>query len=241
MFYCHVPKCAGVSLSRALRDQLFAASAESCFRIDLRAARQAAETFSFGMMEAREFLLAYNLSLKKNRYGSGHVFCRPRLIHRFAGEWSFVTILRNPVDRWISEYVYNKHKQSNWFKCTLDPESYLASRTAVISGRSYLRYFSSIPDNYEGDLNEFIDEAVTNLMRFSVIGTLENLDRWAEFFRERFDCRLSVRHLNASPKPEVVSAFRGSESTMKRVRELCHADLQVYERISKLTASCAAQ
>lgn len=231
IFYCHVPKCAGASISRTIRKQVFAGRKRSTFGIDLRASQEAARLFSMEMMEAREVVLAYHLSIARNRFGSGHVYCRPHLVDRFMNEWHFVTLLRNPVDRWISEYVYNTYKDVDWAKNTLEFDAYLASETAQSTATSFLRYFSSIPSGHAGSVEAFVDEAVANLERFSVIGVVENLDQWRDSFETRFGRDLSIPRVNTSPDLGAADEIRSNDSLMKTIRELCEPDLRIYRRI----------
>lgn len=235
VFYCHVPKCAGSSISRAIRQQLFAGFKGATFSIDLRGSYKSSQVSSMDMMGVREILLAYNLSIAQNYFGSGHVHCRPNLVESYMNEWDFVTILRNPIDRWISEYVYSTYKDSDWYKNTLHIDDYLESERGKVTGIEFIRYFSSMPNNYVGNVEEFVDEAVANLERFSVIGTVENLERWRESFKTCFHKDLSIPRVNTSPNSGVADKIRSNDSVMKKIEELCKPDLHVYQRIVEMT------
>jgi hypothetical protein len=235
VFYCHVPKCAGSSISRAIRQQLFVGFKGATFKIDLRASHKSSQLSSMDAMRVREILLAYNLSNAQNYFGSGHVYCRPNVVEYYMNEWDFVTILRNPIDRWISEYVYSTYKDSDWQKNILPIDDYLASERGKVTGIEFIRYFSSMPNDYVGNVEEFIDEAVENLRRFSVIGTIEDIERWRESFNKRFNTDLSIPRINTSPRVGVADRIRSDDSIMKKIEELCEPDLRVYQRIVEMT------
>src|SRR4030042_2161170 len=102
--YCHVPKCAGISVSSAIARKFLKLHERILipnFGVDLEATGRASKITSRPMGNLREELLAYALSLSKYKFASGHIPCRPKLVEEFHKTWNFVTILRNPVDRWI--------------------------------------------------------------------------------------------------------------------------------------------
>jgi hypothetical protein len=146
-------------------------------------------------------------------------------------EWDFVTILRDPINRWISEYVYNTYKQGAWEKNTLPLDDYLVSNKATVTGISYVRYFSSMPSDYIGGFDEFINEAIENLRRFRVIGSVETLDNWCDSFEKYFKKKISVPHRNASPKIKVADKIRSDDSIIKKIEKLCEPDLYIYQQI----------
>jgi len=176
IFFCHVPKCAGTSLSRAIARQAYPAYQAVLipnFSVRLEAAKDASTIFALPKVEARQIILCYHLALDRYKFGTGHVYCRPKLVDAYRKKWHFVTILRNPVDRWISEYAYNTFKASNWAKNELSLEDYIQSEKGRGTAESFLRYFSSIPYPYSGDPQLYVDEAIDNLSRFSVVCTVE--------------------------------------------------------------------
>lgn len=236
IFFCHVPKCAGVAITAQIWQSVFDGHNVSTFNIDLNGSLLASQLFSMDRMKARELILAYNLAIPQNHFGTGHVRCRPDLVENFMGQWNFITILRNPVDRWISEYVYNTYKKSDWAKNTLPMEEYVESERGRVTAISFVRYFSSMPENYAGSLEEFVDEAITNLGRFSVIGTVENLDHWCEKFRERYKKTITIPPRNTSPNVEVAERIRSNSSIMAKIQKLCEPDTHIYRKIAEQTA-----
>jgi len=235
VFFCHVPKCAGSALSGMIQRQIYADRRVATFSINLEASQKASQVCSMPMARVREIVLAYNLSVPHNYFGTGHVYCRPNLVESHRTEWDFVTILRNPIDRWISEYVYNTYKNLNWARNTLTIDDYLSSAKGNLTGVSFLKYFSSIPGDYAGNVDEFVDEAVANLAQFSVVGTVENLENWCQTFKARFGKDASIPRTNTSPNIEASERIRSDESLMRRIEVLCEPDLCIYQRMVDLT------
>ena len=235
IFYCHVPKCAGSAVAESIRKRMFYNYKSATFEIDLEASKNASQVSSLEMMKVREIVLAYNLSMPKYYFGAGHVYCRPDLVDFYIKKWNFVTLLRNPVDRWISEYVYNTFKNEDWAKNTLPIEDYIESEKGKNSGGSFIRYFSSMPDDYAGSTDVFVDEAVANLGRFSVIGTIENIDGWCESFNARFGKHIAIPRGNASPNTEAADRIRSSDALVRKIAMLCEPDIHIYQRIVEQT------
>lgn len=231
--FAHVPKCGGTSVANALRNTygLVDRTLIPETHIYLRASEQAAALFDRPMMELREEILAYSLAQQATRLVMGHVPCTPALVNRFSREWRFVTLLRNPVERFISEYVYNSLKESNWARTDMKPEEYLRSEKALASATSFLRYFSEFTLASSDAERDFVDDAVVNLQRFAVVGVLEELPAFARDFRGCFGITLKIPKRNMSPSARLKSDMHQSASLMDEVHRLCESDLLVYERM----------
>lgn len=241
IFYCHVPKCAGAGLSAQIRERLYADFRVGMFNIDLEASRESASLMGRDMMRLRQDILAYNLARDDNFFGTGHVYCPPRIVNHFRPRWHFVTLLRHPVDRWISEYVYNTYKPLDWAKNTLPLEQYLTTAKGRDTGISFLKYFSSVPDQHRGDFAPFIEEAAANLARFSLVGTVEHLGAWRRAFEERFGVSIQLPRTNTSPNREVARRMRADTSLMTRIERLCEPDLLLYQRMADLSGTGGAR
>lgn len=231
VFYCHIPKCAGTSVSNAMRQKLCANRSSRKFSIGREASQRAGEVISKGMMDVRETILAYNLSNPRNRFGRGHVWCRPHLVDAFSPEWSFVTLLRNPVSRWISLFTYNTYKTSDWLRISQPIEEFLESSRGRAEGEVFLRYFSSMPHEHDGNIDEYVDEAMENLSRFALVGTVENLDGWRRSFHETFGKEISILRKNISPNMDAADKIRSNDALIKRIEEVCEPDLRLYRRV----------
>ena len=234
IFFCHIPKCAGTALSKAISRQVYPAYQQLLipnYAVNLEAGKNAASICHLSKVEARQVINAYNLSLDKYKYGHGHVYCRPDLVDAFRDQWHFITILRNPIERWISEYTYNTYKSHKWAKNILSLEDYLLSEKGKGTAESFLRYFSNIPYPYEGETQIYIEEAVKNLRSFSVVGTLEDFDGWCNRFETVFGTKLVVKRTNTSPKKETSEQIKNDDRIMKMIAKLCESDMQIYQRI----------
>lgn len=237
IFFCHVPKCAGVSLSNAIYRAVYPAYLKATRytgHISLPGSRHCESLLGIDMMTAREAQLIFQLSTPSQLFTTGHCVARPEVVSEFYKDWHFLTVLRNPVDRFISEYVYNRFKTSEWQKDDREIETYLDSDTALHSALTYARYFSGIQNVSEllADPEEAVARSVANLRRFSVIGTLDKMTKWEADFNQRFNSTLRMGNKNASPNQGASALITGNKEFMERIATISHIDMAIYEQVS---------
>ncbi|MBU3020866.1 sulfotransferase family 2 domain-containing protein [Aestuariibacter sp. A3R04] len=237
IFFCHVPKCAGVSLSNAIYRAIypvFLKATRYSGHISLPGSRQCESLLGINMMTAREAQLIFQLSNHNQLFTTGHCVARPEVVSEFYKDWHFLTILRNPVDRFISEYVYNRFKASEWQKDDREIEAYLASEKAIHSALTYARYFSGIQDVKDilAAPEEAIARSVANLRRFSVVGTLDKMAKWEADFNQRFNASLQIGSKNASPNRRALASITDDKKLMESITALSQIDTAIYEQVS---------
>ena len=241
IFFCHVPKCAGVSLSNAIYKSVypsFLKATRFTGHIDLRASRDCEKLLGVDMMTARETQLTFQLSNSRQVFTTGHCVARPEVVSHFYKDWHFLTILRKPVDRFVSEYVYNRFKESEWQKNETDIEDYLESEKALSSAVTYARYFSGYKTAAEIMANpeDAIAKSVANLRQFSVFGTLEQMDKWEDDFNNRFNTTIDVTSKNTSPNRSASTAITSKPELMDKIATLNHVDQAIYDAVKKMVA-----
>jgi hypothetical protein len=234
--FSHVPKCAGAALGHAIArrygilDRILIRN----FHLESEASGNASKATSVPVRDLRENVLAYVLAEGKYKYVSGHFRCRPATVAAFREEWHFITMLRHPIDRWISGYVYDRYKLLSWAQTDLSVEQFLESRRGRINGMMYLIYFSNIPQgplisNYQ----QYVDEAEANLRSFALVGILENLEEVAQTFCGILGKPLKVTAVNPSPNPQAAEEIRKDKELMERIAEVCQPDIELYRRFVK--------
>jgi len=235
--FTHVPKCGGISITRSIAAQSFTLRQRlilSNFNIDLVASQNGAAALDMPMMALRIHALAYNLGALRCKFAAGHVPAPPALVKAFTPRWRFVTVLREPVSRWISAFVYNSYKPSDWSKVRDDIDTYLSTDSALAGGQTYVGYFSSAAGGgVRRDLtpdHPLIDEAVENLGRYALVGGLDDLEGWKARYAEIFGVRLKIPRSNETPNREAVARIRGDAALMARIEALCAPDIAVWRR-----------
>lgn len=156
----------------------------------------------------------------------GHVLFSNKADKHFGDRYKYITILRDPVERVISNYrsaIYDKY-----FIGSLDEylESDVARRHAYLN----LRYFSGIAEIHEGKELDAMIEAKQNQDKFSVIGFLDDLNQFCSRFFDVFGAKLTVRHYNPSKSRTILP----TSDQMRKLEELCQYDIALYERAKEL-------
>jgi hypothetical protein len=238
VFFLHVPKCGGISVDAAFRRKY---RPSQVFRLEAPPSARAADAFFAGqdvprdqyfhVLRFREALLAYAMARGPTRYVSGHFAFSERIRGEIGEGWAFVTVLRDPVSRWLSHYLYNRYKDRPGRHCGVeeDIEEVLVSDRGRAWGSEYVKYYGGLREDGEYRSDEAVEDAVANLRRFSAVGRLEKLDGFVAQVRDSVGLSLSIRRKNRSPvSPELKEAI-ATESVRARLREVCAPDLEVYE------------
>lgn len=225
--FVHVPKCGGQSVKSGIQRAFN--SPLDVVRIKAAPSHKGASVGDQTNLHAyREDLLRYFLSDSEVGLVMGHYPCRKDTLDFFKDEWKFVTILRNPVDRFISHFLYNTHKSSEHFKQDQALDDFLKTSRAAALGELYVRYFSEYPNI---SMEEGIKEATNNLDRFALVGVLEKLEDWKTAYQNIFGGKLSIGKSNSSPSGAQFAKKDITASQLATIAELCEPSMQVYNYI----------
>lgn len=231
--FTHVPKCGGVSVYEAVYNAIYPAFLKTTpftKAIDLRGSKKAEDLIGLDMMIARQASLVAFLNNEKSTFVTGHCYAHPNVVAEFSKDWSFITVLRNPAERFISEYIYNTHKKSDWHVNDSDINEYVDSYKAMRSGIGLCRYFSgmSIDDINQTSSKELNKIIQSNLDNFAVVGKLEDMSDFGEQFVQKFGKNLKLKKSNVSPQSDMADTIKSDAALMAKITELCEKDLLVY-------------
>ena len=234
IYFLHLPKCGGSSVHDALRN---VASASA--HLDPIASKEAAEAAGMSLMEYREQILLYYMSMSNLQYIGGHFRWSDTVYEKFSSSWRFVTIMRNPVDMWFSKYFYDRFKKSDHFKLDTNLEAYLESEAGQRLGSSMVEKFTD-SSNFTGNSvtsQMALDRAIQNLEKFSLVGFLEDLDSFRNSFLKKFGVKLCALHDRKNPASSLQKAAKMDSSIRRRVEEVCQPNLELYEHALKANSA----
>ena len=251
--FVHIPRCAGTSVAKAIRS---ASNIADAGRIDPIRARKAAELL-LEPNDAEEFFAIYPLLQQyllsymlrdDHTLISGHLPVGPRILNEFSDSHSFLSILRDPVERWISHYVYNAltnldplvaPTRSPVNDILSDLNSILENKRGWQLGHLITTFFSGRPVP-QHDSRNIVAIANLNLTKFKLIGFLHDLNAFSLKYRDLYGIELSIPSLNSieSVTEEFVllEELQGmfTNRVRRKIMSLCEDDYRVYERALNL-------
>lgn len=230
----HVPKCGGTSVGRALRKRYILSQQtvkpdQSYFAFEAYSRRTDREQMLVDVEALREQMMLYHM-FDDVRCVSLHVPFSDVAYARFKERYKFITILREPVSRFVSHYFWSYQKPNDHNQIEEDFETFLGTARARRLGASYVEYCSGAP--MAPDLSDpaLIAQAINNLKtRFDVVGRLDDLSGFQAGLREVLGVRIKVGHENKARQPSATRKSVVTPELMERVREVCAPDIAVWE------------
>ena len=230
----HVPKCGGTSVARALRKRCILSQAtvlpEASFR--------AFESYSGGadrqkmlvdVLGLREQMLLY-LMHADVRCIAAHVAFSDIARNKFAGRYKFVTTLRDPVSRFLSNYAWSHGRTGAHAEISEPFDAFLDTSRAARMGASYVEYFGGQPMSPDISSAAAIDRAIGNLTGFDVVGRLDDMAGFRRKLKDEIGLSPRIGHENKArgARPGLKTTDL-SPAQLDRVRQLCAPDLAVWD------------
>lgn len=232
--FLHLPKCGGTSISEALYatvplhkrvgviDAVSTRRAASILEFDVDDAWKCHDDLEFGSLT---FDLRERILLTHCCWGSqlvhGHVLMTDRLRTKVRENYKFLTIMREPIERTISNYRMAVAAGI----ASPDPEVWLDSPIARAHSTTYLRYLSGhhiVPSEQQG---KCLERALAALEMFSLVGFLDEINTFAGEFEQMFGASLALHKYNRATGAKV----QLSEAQMVKLNEMCSADRAIYD------------
>lgn len=183
----------------------------------------------YPLLKIRENVLLYFMAQKRTKYICGHFTFSETAYREFHGKHAFITVLRDPVKRWISSYFFNRHKDSDHRKIEEDITTHLRSAFGRSQGYEYVKFLGGANKSGEYTSGQSIDQAKRNLHKFDVVGFIEYQEDFLNRFENRFGVRLNLDWKNQSP---VSTSYRNSiilPEIEDKIKTICEPDREIYQ------------
>ncbi len=237
--FFHLPKCGGTSLSEALYATV--PMHKRVGVVDAVSTRRAASILEFGVDDAwkchddlehgnRTFELREQSLITHCCWGTqlvhGHVLMSDRIRTHFHSDYKFLTIMRDPIARTISNY----RMAVNAGIADPDPDVWLDSDIARSHSTTYLRYLSGAHSVTPDQETARLERALGALELFSLIGFLDDIKTFTQEFEQVFGATLTINKYNKAKGAEV----RLTDPQMEKLHTMCAADRAIYARAREL-------
>jgi len=234
--YHHVPKCGGTSVARSLRLRYFlsqtsinAASTVETMK-QLYPGDSKAEHYR-RLRDFRESLLLYYL-YSDVRWVNGHVRYSETAYRLFSGSYKFITVLREPVSRYLSNYK-ECYKKNSYAGTDLDLEDYMDTFEGRMQGCMYSEYFSGLPADADFRSEAAVNAAKQNLQKLDLVGFTHEMRDFAGKSGKLLGVHISIGHENVGRNKTDTASSAIKESTIDSIRALCKTDIEIYDFIRK--------
>jgi hypothetical protein len=230
--FFHVMKCGGTSVRAGLATSLTGErEGPEVYELDGQAAARAAGGTNHDNWRFRDALLPFVIATMRPTLVLGHFRYRDRYEELLAGV-NLVTVLRNPLDRFVSLYRYRRYKEGVHESVSMPFGEFVASPRWAKEGHLYVDTFCG-REGIDPRCDEAVSATVANLRRFAVVGRTEQLDDFAGKVAACVGRAVSIPVRNTGPVPTTAPA-RGSDiddELIAKARAVCEPDQLVYDAI----------
>jgi hypothetical protein len=91
-----------------------------------------------------------------------------------------------------------------------------------------MNLFAGTGDDWLADPSQGVRLATENLERFTLVGCLDELERFVNGFERCFGRRLSIGHRRKSPADKAKKSAEVTPAIMERIEAICRYDMEIY-------------
>lgn len=234
MFY-HIPKTAGRSVGQALTQVYYGISRKPSRASILRSGQSVSavsEITGDDLDLLRERDLLMSLASPKNKLIAGHVPYSCYAYNHFHETTLFMSLLREPVSRFLSLFFFNRYKGSDHYSLECSLDQFIDSERGEQAGQSYQRTFGRDESGVIENADKRYLQALSNLKKLDIIGVVEEMSSFEEKMEDILRRKVQIPHINSNPRKKYHDDVTAEQ--MKKIQEICAQDTRLYEEARKL-------
>ncbi len=233
----HVPKCGGTSVARVLRKRYLLSQAtvlpEESFRaFEAFTGRSDREQMLVDVLDLREQMLLY-LLFQDVHCVSLHVRFSEIAFREFSDKYKFITILREPISRFISHYFWSHGHPGAHGRIEEELEEFVETDRARRLGATYSEFYCGLPKEHDTASEPAISAAIENLAKFSVVGRLDRLEEFQDALAGELGSRFRIGHENKMRQPTSEKSRIVTPELRQKIEQLCQPDLAIWNAVFK--------
>jgi hypothetical protein len=197
-------------------------------------------------------ILTYHLNLNWH-YVSGHINVTKRILDAYSEQYNFVTLLRDPVERLISNYIFNKltnkfaimppsiatkamTKEELW----QEADQILNSRRGWHMANTMTMFLTGRYPKDEQDAKNMQNEVLDNLSKFSVVGQLTKMQTFEQDLSQLIGKPIQIDKHNATKAIESSDAefiraalkdYFNQKEVIMMLKKLCQSGSFIYKEL----------
>lgn len=242
--FLHIPKCGGTSIAHAISEAI---CVEHDGYINPIHTRNLAQLLVGSEQKLEEIELLFNIRKtlffdyfkKGNSYIYGHFPIVKQCLLE-PEDYVFVTLLREPIERFISHFRYHvatRELRDKSFVTDSDIEilwtDYVSSEIAKLHSNTLTAYLDEKSLCSLGKPDS-LDRAIENLQYFGVVGLLEDLDSFSRKFNSKLKTNLYIKDVKNRTSDKIsqdqntlIKKFF-TDKIYDQISQLCSQDITLY-------------
>jgi hypothetical protein len=153
----------------------------------------------------------------------------PRGYDLFHDRYRFITILREPVSRYISHYFWDFDGPEEWARIRVGIDDFVESEQgrhyALLFGENY----SGLPADADFGSAQAVEAAKRNLDKFAAVGFLDDMAGFKRRLKDVLGISLNIRHENKGKVKDQTKKRVVTPEVRRRIEQLCAPDIEIYE------------
>lgn len=222
--YIHVPKCGGSSFGAAMRVRFILSQAS--ISLNQGDTCLTGDAYILSDYAARDAELQ-KLMKRKVRMISGHVRFGQTLRKPEAKGYKLITLLRDPMERFVSHYNYLQRQHPSKTRPDTLAE-FLDTQDASRLASQYLFYFAQGGQSYGMNTAQLVDRAIDNLSTFALVGNLSAPEEFVRDLERITGKSLPQWRRNRAPDLTIVPP-----ELAEQIATICAADIKIYEAVQR--------
>lgn len=237
ILFTHLPKAAGTSFRESILYTYSISNVPDYVAFRKACTKSNIKEYSSTYIHCLHAIILYYKELQSS-FVADHFPVNEMILNEFiASDYLLVTILREPLERFVSQYSYHRLRLDQQSKQSID-----ISNPAALE-RDFHEYIASLKSTHRLNLmawffgNDTNEVAFNNLLKYDVVGFTGELENFNAKMTQVLGRPLPMRSSNITierfepAKVKFIKTFFESPETKQQLLEALHEEIELYAQI----------